>query len=172
MDTNVLPVLDRSDNSTGCCARFNPQGWDDQRLRFRDRRFLRATTRSVMYVPVDMGKVFARVSERIEAAGAADPKQYLVLSRSLSPFADEHLFAVTRDVPDEEMVTLSGEFLTRVYEGPYREARHWDQDLQDRVRQAGGSPGRVYFFYTTCPNCAKAYGKNYVVGVAEILPAE
>jgi hypothetical protein len=24
----------------------------------------------------------------------------------------------------------------------------------------------VYFFFTTCPKCAKAYGRNYVVGVA------
>lgn len=24
----------------------------------------------------------------------------------------------------------------------------------------------LYFFYTTCPRCAKAHGHNYVVGVA------
>ena len=28
--------------------------------------------------------------------------------------------------------------------------------------------GRVFFWYTTCPKCAKAYGENYVVGLAEI----
>ena len=27
---------------------------------------------------------------------------------------------------------------------------------------------KMYFFYTTCPNCAKHYGKNYVVAIAEI----
>jgi len=26
----------------------------------------------------------------------------------------------------------------------------------------------MYFFYTTCPTCAKHYGKNYVVGVAKV----
>ena len=25
-----------------------------------------------------------------------------------------------------------------------------------------------YFYYTTCPKCAKVYGKNYVVAVAEV----
>ena len=32
-------------------------------------------------------------------------------------------------------------------------------------------PGRtscLYFFYTTCPKCAKYYGKNYVVLVAQV----
>jgi hypothetical protein len=27
---------------------------------------------------------------------------------------------------------------------------------------------KLYFFYTTCPKCAKAYGKNYVVLLAQI----
>ena len=27
---------------------------------------------------------------------------------------------------------------------------------------------KLYFFYTTCPKCAKHYGKNYVVGFAEV----
>jgi hypothetical protein len=26
----------------------------------------------------------------------------------------------------------------------------------------------LYFFYTTCPKCAKHYGKNYVVGIAKL----
>ena len=37
------------------------------------------------------------------------------------------------------------------------------------VRANGDLPGKIWFFYTTCPKCAKAYGKNYVVGVAETL---
>lgn len=28
---------------------------------------------------------------------------------------------------------------------------------------------KVYFFYTICPKCAKYYGKNYVIGVAEVV---
>jgi hypothetical protein len=27
---------------------------------------------------------------------------------------------------------------------------------------------RVFFFYTTCPKCARTYGQNYMIGVAEI----
>ncbi len=27
---------------------------------------------------------------------------------------------------------------------------------------------KFYFYYTTCPKCAKKYGKNYVVLLAEI----
>ena len=33
---------------------------------------------------------------------------------------------------------------------------------------AGRQPGRIYHFYTTCPRCAKYYGKNYTVLLAQV----
>ena len=35
------------------------------------------------------------------------------------------------------------------------------------LKKTSKTPKNNYFFYTTCPKCAKAYGENYVVGVAE-----
>ena len=168
MQINALPPYDSSINTTGCCPRFNPVGWDGQHLRFRDKPFLRATTRCLMHVPVNMGQVFSRVQSRIEAARAQDADDVIVLSRSLSLGQDEHLFSVTRPVPGEEMTTLSGDFLTKVFEGPYSRTGQWAKEMQ-ALGSGGGNPaGRVWFFYTTCPKCARAYGKNYVVGVVEV----
>ena len=168
MQTNALPHYDASVNTTGCCPRFNPEGWDGQELQFDEKLFLRATTRSVMHVPVDMGRVFTRVQTRMEDSGAMDMDDIIVLSRDLSSWQAEHLFSAAKPVPGEEMVTLSGTFLTKVFEGPYREAKHWYDEMQTLARAKGHEPKAVYFFYTTCPRCAKAYGKNYVVGVVQV----
>lgn len=168
MKTNALPDYDDSVNTTGCCPRFNPAGWDGQELHFDAKRFVRATTRSLMHIPLNMGEVFARTLSAIEAADAVDPHQFIVLSRDLSAFASEHLFAVTRDVPGQEMVALTGTFLTRVFEGPYSQAREWHQEMVDLAAKRGAIGKPVWFFYTTCPKCAKAYGKNYVVGLAQV----
>jgi hypothetical protein len=168
MQTNTLPRSDMSVNTTGCCPKFNPQGWDAQGLHFRDKRFVRATTRSLMHVPLNMGKVFARVMAHIDKAGALDASDYIVLSRDTSAFAAEHMFAVPKAVADEEMTTLSGDFITKVFEGPYKNAEQWRKDMADLVHARGSEPKSIWFFYTTCPKCAKAYGENYVVGVAEL----
>jgi hypothetical protein len=43
--------------------------------------------------------------------------------------------------------------------------------LQQRILELEGKNKKVqklYFCYTTCPKCAKAYGKNYVVLFAKI----
>jgi hypothetical protein len=168
MQTNQTPFYDGSDNTTGCCARFNPAGWDGQRLHFDGKRFVRATTRSLLHVPLNMGSVFGRVQGHMAAVGAADGTQMLVLSRDPSAFTGEHLFAVTAEVPEEEMTTLSGDFLTRTFEGAYSEVRNWHNVMQSAAREAGYEPGEVWFFYTTCPACAKAYGRNPVVGVVAL----
>ncbi|WP_050929609.1 hydrolase [Aestuariivita boseongensis] len=171
MQTNEVPHYDNSDNPTGCCARFNPEGWDGAELHFQDKRVLRATTRSAMHVPLNMGKVFNRVHQHIEGSGGYDMDDILVLSRDLSAWKAEHLFAVPRDIPDEEMTTISGDFITKVFEGPYKEAPAWEEKMKELVRARGQEPTDIYFFYTTCPKCAKTYGKNYVVGFARIVEA-
>lgn len=167
MHTNALPFFDDSVNTTGCCARFNPAGWDGAHLHFEGKPFVRATTRSLARVPLDMGKVFTRVQANIARAGAQDPHQVLVLSRDKSAFHGEHLFAVTRPVPGEDMSTLSGEFTTRVFNGPYRMARDWKHTLTEDAKAQGAPARAIWFFYTTCPKCARAYGENYVVGVTQ-----
>lgn len=168
MDTNVLPRMNMDTTDTGCCPKFDPQGWDGQHLVFKDQPFVRATTRSLLHVPMNMGSVFTRVQQHIDDANAQDPVSYLVMSRDLSATEGEHLFAVTKDVPGEEMIRVSGEYLARVFEGPYRNAKNWDHDMRVAAEANGHTAKRVFMFYTTCPRCVKTLGKNYVVGLAEL----
>ncbi len=170
MKTNAVPYYDLSDNETGCCPRFDPVGWDDQILHFKDKPFVRAVSKSAMHVPLNMGQVFERVQIHLEDAGALDPENMIILSRDLSPWQEEHLFSIPEDadIEGEEIVTLSGEYLTRVFEGPYREARSWHHQMEVAAKARGRTAEEIYFFYTSCPRCAKAYGENYLVGVAKL----
>jgi hypothetical protein len=158
-------------NPTGCCPKFNPEGWDAQELHFSDKPFVKARSRSVLHVPLNMGSVFSRVLKHVEQAGALGADDFIVLSRDLSPWASEHLFAVAKSVPNEEMTTLTGDFVTKVFEGPYRQARRWHREMRRLGRDRNAAPAEIWFFYTTCPKCARAYGKNYVVGVAALAAA-
>jgi hypothetical protein len=166
LPANTTPRFDASDNPTHCCPRFNPQGWNDQNLQFEDKLFAYAKTKSVAHIPLNMGKVFSKTFEAIEGADAMDMDQFVVLSRDLSPWLAEHYFATTKAVPGLEMARLSGDYHTLVFEGPYKEVKHWHKELVESVGGDIDEPPDTFFFYTTCPKCAKAYGKNYVIGVA------
>ncbi len=168
MDINALPEYDMSDNPTNCCPRFNPEGWDEQELHFKDKLFVKAGTRSIFHIPLNMGTVFPKTFKAIEDAHAQNINQFIVLSRDPSAWRSEHYFSVTADVPGQEMVRMTGEYLTKVFEGPYKNAPKWEKDMEDYVKSKGKHVNKTFFFYTTCPKCAKFYGKNYMVAVAEV----
>lgn len=169
MKTNALPKYDMSDNPTNCCPRFKPEGWDGQELHFKEKLFVKAETLSLFHIPLNMGSVFPNTLEAIKQAGAQSDDEFIVLSYDSSAWRSEHLFSVTKDVPGEKMVHLTGEFLTKVFEGPYKNAPIWEKEMASFVKSRGKEAKKTYFFYTTCPKCAKYYGKNYLVAVTEIV---
>lgn len=166
MEANRLPDYDMNDNPTGCCPKFKPEGWEDQELHFKNKPFVKVKTQSFFHMPINMGQVFLRTSKAIEKAGAMDDHQFIVLTDDQSAWSSDHYFAVTKDVPGEEMVYLDGDYITKVFEGPYKNAPKWYDEMKHYVEHKGRKTEKVYFFYTTCPKCAKVYGKNYVVAVA------
>lgn len=164
---NHLPLRDMAKSTTGCCPPFDPAEWDDQTFSFDHKPFLKFTTRSIFHIPLNMNSMMLKTMAQVEEAGATSPDN-LMLSYEASPWKAEHYLAVTKDVPDAKMVRLSGTYLAKVFEGPYKNMRDWYQQLMAYVKSKGKKPVKTYFNYTMCPKCAKAYGKNYVVGFVQV----
>lgn len=158
-----------SRTATGCCAPFDPAPWQDREITWDHKPFLKEHVHSVLHVPLDMNRKMARAMQLIEEAHAK-PEQGLMLSDERSAWGADLYIDVTGPVPGAEIALLSGTFLTRVYEGPYRDVPKWAADMRARVEAMGRPVKKLYFAYTTCPRCAKAYGKNYVVLFAEVEP--
>ena len=168
MGATRLPPFNMDTSETGCCPRFDQTGWDGAEIEFQQRPFVRSKTINFMHIPLNMASMIRKTWKKIEDAGASPTDEYLIMSTDPSPWRGEHYFSVTKDVPDADMVRLSGNYLTKVFEGPYREAGTWVRELQEFVDSRDRQLNKMYFFYTTCPKCAKHYGKNYVVGFAEV----
>jgi hypothetical protein len=152
---------------TGCCPRFNPAPWDEKEIVFENRLFLKDHVKSIFHIPLNFGKVMVKNMEKITTAGALSEKP-LMLSDEKSMWGSDIYIEVTKDVPDAEMIKLSGTFLTKTYEGGYGNTGKWVKNMLEYVKSKGKEIKKMYFFYTTCPACAKAYGKNYVVILAEV----
>ncbi len=164
-----LPNTYTNKNETGCCAVPNTRDWDEKEVSFDGKKFIRMYTRSFLYMPLNMAKVMTSMQALASAARAEmQPQEAMILSRDLSPWKAEQLYAVTKDVPGAENIELSGRFITKVFEGPYQNAKKWYDSLLALAKAKGMQTQQVYFFYTTCPKCAKHYGKNYAVGFARV----
>ena len=152
-----------------CCPKFNPVLWQEKEIVWRDKLFARDTVRSFMHIPLNMGSVMTKMGKLIDAVGAKlDKEEYLILSDETSPWKSDQLIAVSKEVPGLESVKLSGTYLTKVFEGQYQEAPNWYKEMQNFVKSKGKKAKKIYMFYTTCPKCAKKYGHNYVVLLAQI----
>ncbi len=154
-------------NPDECCPRFDPEPWDGKELLWQDKLFVKDRVQSFLHIPLNFGAVMKRNVGPIEAAGAYS-ETMVVLSDENSLWGADVYIGVTKDVPGVLMATLSGAFLCRVFEGPYRNMRKWIEETRVFVQSRGKSVQKLYFFYTTCPKCAKKYGKNYVAILARI----
>lgn len=92
----------------------------------------------------------------------------MILSRDISPWKAEQLFSVTKEIPGADNVMLLGTYISKVFEGPYKNVGRWSKELLEYTEDVRKTAKKTYFFYTTCPKCSKHYGKNYVIGLVEV----
>jgi len=151
---------------TGCCQPFDPEPWQDKVIVWEDKLFVKDRVTNFLHIPLNMGKKIIKNMALIEKAGAKAPHQLMLTDESL--WGADIYIDVTKDVPGAQMATLSGTFLTKVFEGSYQNAGKWAREMQEYVKNQDKVLKKIYFSYTTCPKCAKAYGKNYVVLFAQV----
>ncbi|MCE5185719.1 MAG: hypothetical protein LLF76_06295 [Planctomycetaceae bacterium] len=155
-------------SETGCCARFNPERWDEKEVVWDNKLFVKDRVRCFFYMPLNFSKVIVRQLEKIDKADAYTPEPPVCLSDHTSKWNMDLYIEVAKPVNGAENTPLSGTYLTKVFEGPFKDTRIWCEQMKDWVARKGKAIKRTLMYYTTCPKCAKHYGKNYVVYFAQV----
>lgn len=150
-----------------CCPPFNPEPWEESQITWEEKAFVKDRVRCFFHIPLNFAGVMKRNVALIEAADAK-PAEMIVLADEDSLWSADVYIDVTKDVPGTHMATISGTFLSKVFEGPYKDAGHWMKQMSEHVESKGKKAKKIFSYYTTCPKCAKKYGKNYVVLLAQI----
>jgi hypothetical protein len=118
-------------------------------------------------MPLNFGGVMKKMDEKIRAAGA-DWSEGICLSDHTSKWNQDLYISVDKEVPGLESKIFTGKFFSKVYEGSFQDTGKWCKDFDQSMAQKGYGKSKIYHWYTTCPKCAKKYGKNYVVMVAQV----
>ena len=160
MDSRKKPEFD-------CCPPFDPAPWDETRITWEDKKFIKDHVLTLFYMPMNFGQVMKRLDKTLKETGANMP-DYLCLSDHTSKWNMDLYLAVDKEVPGAENVKLSGKFFSKVYEGPFKDTGKWCKDFEALAETKGIKIKKLYMWYTTCPKCAKKYGKNYVVILGEV----
>ena len=150
-----------------CCPVFDPGPWDGKIVEWENKIFVKDNVLTLFYMPVNFGRVMKRLDKKVKEAGGNIP-DHLCLSDHTSKWNMDVYLAVDREIPDAENVTLNGKFLSKVYEGPFKDTEKWCDDFREYADARDLEIEKWFMWYTTCPKCAKEYGKNYVVILAEV----
>lgn len=148
-----------------CCPKFDPTLWDDKTFEWDNKKFIKDKVFTLLYMPINFGKAMVRSTEKITKSGAVFHEGFC-LSHHTSAWNMDLYLAVDKDVDDAHNTTISGKFYSKVYEGPFQETGKWQKDFASTLKSKQLNHDKVFSFYTTCPKCAKKYGKNYVVLIA------
>ena len=150
-----------------CCPPFDPTPWDDKIIVWDNKFFIKDNVFTCFYMPLNFGRAMKRLNQRVEKAGANIP-DWLCLSENTSNWNMDLYLAVDREIPGTENVKLSGTFYSRVYEGDFNQTGKWCADFETKAKEKNLKIEKWYMWYTTCPKCAKKYGRNYTVIIGKI----
>jgi hypothetical protein len=153
--------------SPECCSVFDPKPWQEEIFEWQDKLFIKEKVFTLFYMPLNFGAVMKRCMEKIDQA-QAKVVDGAWLSDHTSMWNMDLYVAVDRKIEGATNLTISGKFFSKVYEGDYSKMGEWQSDFANSAKAKNLQINKSYMWYTTCPKCAKKYGKNYVVIIGEV----
>jgi hypothetical protein len=158
--------------SLECCPVFDPKPWDGVTHSWANKLFLKDTIPQIFHMPWPplLSKKIAKMWNTSKELGiATELKDFLLLAYDPSPWKSELYLLVQKEHEEADIKNMSGEFYSRVFDGPYSAVPKYLKEIKADIGAKGKREGKIYFYFTTCPNCAKKYGHNYIVAVAEVV---
>ncbi|MDD4409770.1 MAG: hypothetical protein PHW52_03925 [Candidatus Pacebacteria bacterium] len=152
---------------TGCCPIFDPLPWDGKLLEWHNKNFIKGSVFTLFFMPINFGSVITKLYKGLEASGIKTTDM-ICLSDHTSKWNMDIYLSADKEVPGMENIQLSGKYLSKVYEGNFNKTEEWCNDFKAYAKNNGYQVKKWFMWYTTCPKCAKEYGKNYVVIIGEV----
>jgi hypothetical protein len=115
----------RKNKADACCPRFNPEPWDDKTLTWENRRFRERPSNKLSSHSAELR--LGHVNRNVGAIESTDASPETMVSpgrREFSLGSDVYI-EVTKVIPGANMATISGTFLSKVFEGAYQSIRKW-----------------------------------------------
>ncbi len=152
-----------------CCPKFDPIPWNEKKIVWDKKTFIKDRVFCLFHIPINFGSKMIKNVKIMESSQAVpEMSEFIVLSNNETLWGMDIYIKTKQEIPNANNVTISGSFLSKVFEGEYRNIPKWIEEMKIYVSSKGTEIKDLFFYYTTCPKCAKKYGNNYVVLLAKI----
>jgi len=149
------------------CSNFDPKKWDKKKVTWKEKLFVKDKAIAFFHIPLNIKSVIKRGMEKIRKADAVS-KETMILSDENHLFSTNIYISTKKMVPKVHDVKVSGVFLTRVFEGSYKNMNKWKKEMESYVKLQKKELKHLYYYYPTHNKESKEKKKNYVILLAEI----
>ncbi|RPJ74376.1 MAG: hypothetical protein EHM20_10700 [Alphaproteobacteria bacterium] len=163
--------MSHSEKFEECCNQFNPSLWDEKTHHWTDKLFLKDSFPQIFHFPLPTmyKRTINRLWKQVQQADAAPERnEFLLLAHDPTPWKAVLYMLVKHEVPRANNVRLSGTFISKVFNGPFYKIPQYLREMEEYLTKQNTSAVKYYFYFATCPACAKKYGYNYIVAFAEV----
>ncbi|MGB5434877.1 MAG: hydrolase [Maribacter sp.] len=155
-----------------CCPTFHPEKWDEKTFNWSQKKFIKASVPTLFHIPLPpmIGKKVTQMMKLAEDSKklSDDKEEILLLFNDPSAFKSELYLSVTDTVTEAENITLSGTFISKVFDGAFSAVPKFMKQMDTYLAQQHKKANDYYVHYAYCPKCAKKAGHNFMVLFAKL----
>lgn len=155
-----------------CCPTFHSDKWEDKTHHWNAKKFIKATVPTWFHIPLPpmIGNRVKKMMKLAEDSKALLDNREDILLLFVDPhaFKSEILLSVTKTIPEANNTELSGVFVSKVFDGPFKKVPNFMKEMDSYLAEQGKKAKNYFVHYAYCPGCAKEKGHNYMVLFAEL----
>ena len=156
-----------AEKGTENCVEFKPEPWNEKEISWKGKFFVKEKIPTFFGKSFNQEKILEKANKKIEAAKAQSKVPFVFIDKS-SMFSSSMYIEVSKPVQGLMDVKLTANFLSKAFEGKSKNLNIWVKDMEKFVKTKGKDVKKNYFFTPYSKKCAKKFGKNYTVILAEI----
>ncbi|MBQ4819689.1 hydrolase [Aquimarina sp. MMG016] len=166
-----MNAIQKKDNGE-CCPEFSIEKWDEKTFDWNKKPFIKSSVPAIFHVPFfkKLGKKITQMMQKAEDAHSIseNKEDILLLFNDPHPFRSDMYLSVDDEVAKARNVHLSGEFMTKVFDGHPKDMPKYIKKMNIYLESQHKKAKDYYVHYAYCPKCAKSKGHNYMVLFAEV----
>lgn len=155
-----------------CCPKFEIEKWNEKNHVWANKHFIKESIPLFFHIPLPsmIGKKITKMLKMAEESKKTLLKKedVLILFSDPHPFKSNIYLSVTGSVSGANNVLISGNFVSKVFDGGYNEIPVFIKKMNEFLLMRGQKAKNYFIHYAYCPACAKKYGHNYILLFAEI----
>jgi len=154
-----------------CCPIFNPEKYDNKVHNWNKKSFLKESIFTIFHMPIPWTinkKIKSLCNQAKNNNIEYKLEDTLILFEDTSAFKSNIYLSTTNSIPTENNIEISGKFLSKVYDGPYKDTPKFIIQMNEYLKEQNKTAKKYYIHYAYCPKCSKKYSHNYMVLFAEI----